>query len=108
MGHVFAVWNKKGGKVFGFSQPCLRDGDSYDTKTYLCSPAISFRNMRSGWAGQSKIPRSAMEALTRYDGPVGLYQVNMTVPAGIQLGGYVPVSLSIGSATSNSVSIAVQ
>jgi hypothetical protein len=31
MGYVFAVWNKKGGKVFGFSQPSLRDGDSYDT-----------------------------------------------------------------------------
>jgi uncharacterized protein (TIGR03437 family) len=41
-------------------------------------------------------------------GSVGLYQVNVTVPAGIQPASYVPVSLSLGSVTSNSLPIAVQ
>ena len=40
-------------------------------------------------------------------GSVGLYQVNVTVPAGTPKGSSVPVYLTIGSATSNSVAIAV-
>jgi uncharacterized protein (TIGR03437 family) len=41
-------------------------------------------------------------------GAVGLYQVNVTVPVGTPTGSAVPVYLTIGSATSNSVNIAVQ
>jgi uncharacterized protein (TIGR03437 family) len=41
-------------------------------------------------------------------GSVGLYQVNVTVPAGTPRGSAVPVYLTIGSASSNPVSIAVQ
>jgi uncharacterized protein (TIGR03437 family) len=41
-------------------------------------------------------------------GWVGLYQVNVTVPAGTPTGNAVPVYLTIGTATSNSVAIAVQ
>ncbi len=41
-------------------------------------------------------------------GSVGLYQVNVTVPFGTPKGSVVPVYLTIGTATSNSVAIAVQ
>jgi uncharacterized protein (TIGR03437 family) len=41
-------------------------------------------------------------------GSVGLYQVNVVVPPGTPKGSAVPVYLTIGTATSNSVSIAVQ
>ena len=40
-------------------------------------------------------------------GFVGLYQVNAQVPAGVTAGSAVPVSISIGGATSNTVTIAV-
>ena len=39
---------------------------------------------------------------------VGLYQVNALVPAGVLPGNAVPVIVSIGGATSNTVTIAVQ
>jgi uncharacterized protein (TIGR03437 family) len=39
---------------------------------------------------------------------VGLYQINVQTPAGLQPGSAVPVVVSIGGATSNSVTIAVQ
>jgi uncharacterized protein (TIGR03437 family) len=41
-------------------------------------------------------------------GFVGLYQVNALVPAGVALGSAVPVTISIGGATSNQVTVAVQ
>jgi uncharacterized protein (TIGR03437 family) len=41
-------------------------------------------------------------------GYVGLYQVNALVPAGSAVGSAVPVTISIGGATSNTVTIAVQ
>ena len=41
-------------------------------------------------------------------GFVGLYQVNALVPAGTAAGSAVPVSISIGGATSNTVTIVVQ
>jgi uncharacterized protein (TIGR03437 family) len=41
-------------------------------------------------------------------GLVGLYQVNVTVPAGTPKGSATPVHLTIGNAVSNSVAIAVQ
>jgi uncharacterized protein (TIGR03437 family) len=41
-------------------------------------------------------------------GSVGLYQVNVAVPVGTPTGSAVPVYLTIGTATSNSVNIAVQ
>jgi uncharacterized protein (TIGR03437 family) len=41
-------------------------------------------------------------------GYVGLYQVNVQVPADAPIGDAVPVALSIGGASSNVVTIAVQ
>ncbi len=41
-------------------------------------------------------------------GDVGLYQVNAQVPAGAPQGNAVPLAISIGGATSNTVTIAVQ
>jgi uncharacterized protein (TIGR03437 family) len=41
-------------------------------------------------------------------GSVGLYQVNVTIPFGTPKGSAVPVYLTIGTATSNAVAIAVQ
>jgi uncharacterized protein (TIGR03437 family) len=41
-------------------------------------------------------------------GAVGLYQVNVQVPAGAPAGDAVPVIMSIGGVTSNTVTIAVQ
>jgi uncharacterized protein (TIGR03437 family) len=41
-------------------------------------------------------------------GAVGLYQVNVQVPAGSPAGDAVPVILSIGGVTSNTGTIAVQ
>jgi len=41
-------------------------------------------------------------------GAVGLYQVNVQVPTGAPAGDAVPVTLTIGGATSNTVTIAVQ
>jgi uncharacterized protein (TIGR03437 family) len=41
-------------------------------------------------------------------GSVGLYQVNVAVPANAPIGDAIPVILSIGGATSNTVSMAVQ
>ena len=41
-------------------------------------------------------------------GFVGLYQVNAEVPAGIQPGSAVPVTLTIGGVTSNITTIAVK
>ncbi|HEY2012715.1 MAG TPA: hypothetical protein VGH38_04400, partial [Bryobacteraceae bacterium] len=41
-------------------------------------------------------------------GAVGLYQVNAQVPAGVTAGSAVPVTIAIGGAASNTVSIAVQ
>jgi uncharacterized protein (TIGR03437 family) len=41
-------------------------------------------------------------------GFVGLYQVNVQVPAGAPTGGAVPVALTIGGVTANTVTIAVQ
>jgi uncharacterized protein (TIGR03437 family) len=41
-------------------------------------------------------------------GYVGLYQVNVQVPAGTRTGNAVPVAISIGGVASNSVTIAVQ
>jgi uncharacterized protein (TIGR03437 family) len=41
-------------------------------------------------------------------GYVGLYQVNALVPEGSAVGSAVPVTISIGGATSNTVTISVQ
>jgi trimeric autotransporter adhesin len=41
-------------------------------------------------------------------GFIGLYQVNVTVPAGAPVGGTVPLTLSVGSATSNAATVAIQ
>jgi len=41
-------------------------------------------------------------------GSVGLYQVNVAVPAGTPKGNTVPVTVSVGGVTSNSVAIAIQ
>ena len=41
-------------------------------------------------------------------GLVGLYQINVLVPPNAPIGASVPVVVSIGSATSNTATIAVQ
>ncbi len=41
-------------------------------------------------------------------GYVGLYQINVTVPQGAPSGSAVPLVLTIGSVTSNTVTIAIQ
>jgi uncharacterized protein (TIGR03437 family) len=41
-------------------------------------------------------------------GSVGLYQVNVQVPAGSAKGNAVPVAITIGGVTSNTVTIAVK
>jgi uncharacterized protein (TIGR03437 family) len=41
-------------------------------------------------------------------GYVGLYQVNALVPAGVAAGSAVPVAISMGDVSSNTVTIAVQ
>jgi uncharacterized protein (TIGR03437 family) len=41
-------------------------------------------------------------------GFVGLYQVNVLVPADVAAGSAVPVTISIGGATSNTATIVVQ
>jgi uncharacterized protein (TIGR03437 family) len=41
-------------------------------------------------------------------GSVGLYQVNVAVPAAAPKGNSVPVTVSVGGVTSNSVAIAIQ
>lgn len=41
-------------------------------------------------------------------GYVGLYQVNVEVPGGVQPGGLVPVTLSVGGVSSNTVTVAIQ
>jgi uncharacterized protein (TIGR03437 family) len=41
-------------------------------------------------------------------GYVGLYQVNALVPAGVAAGSAVPMTISIGGATSNTATIVVQ
>jgi len=62
--------------------------------------------------GQSVLPGLDVVSTPSYcgltPGSVGLYQVNVTVPAGTTRGVAVPVFLQIGSSTSNTVAIAVQ
>jgi len=62
--------------------------------------------------GQSVLPGLDVIATPAYcgltPGLVGLYQVNVAVPAGTPRGSAVSVFLQIGSATSNAVAIAVQ
>ena len=41
-------------------------------------------------------------------GDVGLYQVNVQVPTGVAKGSKVPVAISIGGVTSNTVTLAIQ
>jgi uncharacterized protein (TIGR03437 family) len=41
-------------------------------------------------------------------GTVGLNQINVQIPAGVAAGTAVPVSVSIGGAVSNTVTIAVE
>jgi uncharacterized protein (TIGR03437 family) len=62
--------------------------------------------------GQSVLPGASVSAVPAYcgltPGSVGLYQVNVTVPPGTPTGDAIPVSLALGSVSSNSVSIAVK
>jgi len=41
-------------------------------------------------------------------GVAGLYQINVTIPAGVTPGNAVPVILTVGNVQSNTVTIAVQ
>ena len=64
------------------------------------------------FGGASIIEAATTSATPSYcgltPGSVGLYQVNVTIPTGTPKGNAVPVFLTIGSATSNQVAIAVQ
>ena len=61
--------------------------------------------------GESVIPGANITATPSYcgltPGAVGLYQVNVAVPAGTPTGVAVPITVAIGNATSNAVAIAV-
>src|ERR1017187_10566739 len=71
-------------------------------------------------AGASPLPKTTVQATATIGGVaatvsysgltpggVGLYQVNAQVPAGVAIGNAVPVAVSIGGATSNTVTLAV-
>jgi uncharacterized protein (TIGR03437 family) len=64
------------------------------------------------FGGETIVEGAKTSAVPSYCGltpsSVGLYQVNVAVPAGTPVGSAVPVYLQIGSATSNTVAIAVQ
>jgi uncharacterized protein (TIGR03437 family) len=64
------------------------------------------------FGGQDIVEGANKSAVPSYcgltPGSVGLYQVNVTVPVGVQTGNTVPVFLTIGAATSNPVMIAIQ
>ena len=71
-------------------------------------------------AGASPLPQTPVQATATIGGlpatvgysgltpgGVGLYQVNATVPSGVTAGNAVPLTISIGGVTSNSVTLAV-
>lgn len=92
------------GLGFGQTSPPVTEGIAVASLTNIPNAVMVF--------GQSVIPGADATAIPSFcgltPGSVGLYQVNVTVPAGTPKGVAVPVFLSIGSVTSNAVAIAVQ
>jgi len=92
------------GLGFGQTSPAVTEGVAVPGLANVANAVMVF--------GQSVLPGLDVLATPSYcgltPGSVGLYQVNVTVPAGTPTGSAVPVFLQIGSVTSNAVAIAVQ
>ncbi|HVO96963.1 MAG TPA: hypothetical protein VMT15_02810 [Bryobacteraceae bacterium] len=92
------------GLGFGATTPPVTEGVAVPGLTNIAGCVMVF--------GQSVVPSANIYATPSFcgltPGLVGLYQVNVTVPAGTPTGNAVPISLVIGGATSNSASIAIQ
>lgn len=92
------------GLGFGATTPPVTEGVAVAGLTNIPGCVMVF--------GQSVIPNANIYATPSFcgltPGSVGLYQVNVTVPPGTPTGGAVAVALFIGSAGSNTVSIAIQ
>jgi uncharacterized protein (TIGR03437 family) len=91
------------GLGFGQTSPAATEGMAAVGLTNVPNAAMTF-----GQGSQIKSVTATPSYCGLTPGSVGLYQVNVTVPAGIQASDFVPVSLSIGGVASNSVNIAVQ
>ena len=93
------------GLGFGQTVPPVTEGIAVTGQTSVGKALMTF-------GGASIIEGADTTAVPSYcgltPGLVGLYQVNVTVPAGTPSGSAVPVFLTVGSATSNTVAIAVQ
>jgi len=91
------------GLGFGQTSPAATEGIAAEGLTNVPNAVMVFGQGAAG-TGVSATPSYC--GLT--PGSVGLYQVNVTVPGGIQPSPSVPVFLSIGGVASNPVTIAVQ
>jgi uncharacterized protein (TIGR03437 family) len=93
------------GLGFGQTSPAVTEGVAVSGTTAIANCSMVFaQNVLPGVPNLTATP--AYCGLT--PGSVGLYQVNVTVPAGTPKGNAVPVYLTIGTVTSNSVAIATQ
>ncbi len=92
------------GLGFGATAPPVTEGVAVPGLTNISGCTMVF--------GESVIPSANVYATPSFcgltPGSVGLYQVNVTVPAGAPTGNAVPVTLGIGSLTSNTALIAIQ
>ena len=92
------------GLGFGATSPAVTEGVAVPGVANVAGCLMVF--------GQSALPGLSFPATPSYcgltPGSVGLYQVNVSVPPGTPKGSAVPVYLTIGTANSNSVAIAVQ
>ena len=93
------------GLGFGQTSPPVTEGVAVPGSATVSNCVMVFEtNVLPGAPNVSAVPSYC--GLT--PGLVGLYQVNVAVPVGTPKGNAVPVYLTIGTATSNSVNIAVQ
>ncbi len=94
------------GLGFGQTVPPVTEGIAVAGETGCAGSAVMV------FGGPSIIEGANTTAVPSYcgltPGSVGLYQVNVTVPAGTKAGSAVAVFLTIGTVTSNTVAIAVQ
>jgi uncharacterized protein (TIGR03437 family) len=92
------------GLGFGQTTPGVTEGIAVSGAATVANCLMVF--------GQSVLPGANIYSIPSYcgltPGLVGLYQVNAVVPVGTPTGSAVPVFLQVGSATTNSVAIAVQ
>jgi uncharacterized protein (TIGR03437 family) len=93
------------GLGFGQTTPAVTEGIAVAGQATVGNCLMVF-------GGETIVEGAKTSAVPSYCGltpsSVGLYQVNVAVPAGTPVGSAVPVYLQIGSATSNTVAIAVQ